>query len=242
MGRRSLRELVPPWAAQNWRQARDSCVPVLYRRAFHLRPEGARFSQPRATPSFMHTSRKPQCFNELQNRTNWSCSDRTFTISPIFRANGYLLKRPFKSRPRCVHQRGQRPGERWTLSLPNKNRPNGPTVLDRTWDRLARWADRRSKSSRSPGRCPRSCTQVGSLSVSMSCKIAQTGLAVTAPSPSRPSSARNGYLLKRPFKSRPRCVHQRGRCPGLGEPRAFGPVTHAVSRNKSEILPTRSQP
>ena len=37
-------------------------------------------------PSFMHTSRKPQCFNELQNRTNWSCSDRTFTISPIFRA------------------------------------------------------------------------------------------------------------------------------------------------------------
>jgi hypothetical protein len=34
----------------------------------------------------MHTSRKPQCFNELQNRTNWSCSDRTFTISPIFRA------------------------------------------------------------------------------------------------------------------------------------------------------------
>ena len=154
MGRRSLRELVPPWAAQNWRQARDSCVPVLYRRAFHLRPEGARFSQPRATPSFMHTSRKPQCFNELQNRTNWSCSDRTFTISPIFRANGYLLKRPFKSRPRCVHQRGQRPGERWTLSLPNKNRPNGPTVLDRTWDRLARWADRTLKEFPFPRALP----------------------------------------------------------------------------------------
>ncbi len=72
----------------------------------------------------------------------------------------------------------------------------------------------KGRGSPSPGQRPRSCTQVGSLSVSMSCKIAQTGLAVTAPSPSRPSSARNGYLLKRPFKSRPRCVHQRGQRPG----------------------------
>ena len=189
----------------------------------------------------------------------------------------------------------------------------------------------KGRGSPSPGQRPRSCTQVGSLSVSMSCKIAQTGLAVTAPSPSRPSSARNGYLLKRPFKSRPRCVHQRGqrpgepfrntnvvgptgrrfsllktmcsqmrdgdwdtvrslharsverylgradddrspwpqgtqvawqrnrlarwaekrsawvygapgRCPSLGEPRAFGPGTYRVSRKKTGTLPTHSDP
>ena len=36
------------------------------------------------------------------------------------------------------------------------------------------------------------------------------------------------------------CVLQRGRCPGLGEPRAFGPGTCRVSRNKTGTLPTHS--
>ena len=130
----------------------------------------------------------------------------------------------------------------------------------------------------------------------MSCRIAQTGLAVTAPSPSRPSSARNGYLLKRPFKSRPRCVHQRGqrpgepcrdtnaigptgqrfflqsqpqatqvayqrkrlarwaetcsvlaygspgRCPGLGERRAFGPAKYRVSGKRTGMRRSHSDP
>ncbi len=33
-----------------------------------------------------------------------------------------------------------------------------------------------------------------------------------------------------------------GRCPGLGEPRAFGPGTYRVSRKKTGTLPTYSDP
>ena len=36
--------------------------------------------------------------------------------------------------------------------------------------------------------------------------------------------------------------HAPGRCPGLGEPRAFGPATYRVSRKKTGILPTRPDP
>ncbi len=62
-------------------------------------------------PSFMHTSRKPQCFNELQNRTNWSCSDRTFTISPIFRAKRIPAETALQVKTEmCASTRAEAPG------------------------------------------------------------------------------------------------------------------------------------
>ena len=63
-------------------------------------------------PSFMHTSRKPQCFNELQNRTNWSCSDRTFTISPIFRAKRIPAETALQVKTEmCASTRAEAPGK-----------------------------------------------------------------------------------------------------------------------------------
>ena len=167
-------------------------LPVLFRRASHLRPEGARFSQPRATPSLMHTSRKPQCFNELQNRTNWSCSDRTFTISPIFRANGYLLKRPFKSRPRCVHQRGQRPGE--PCRDTNAIGPTGQRFFLQSQPQATQVAYQRKRLARWAETC--------------------SALAYGSP----------------------------GRCPGLGERRAFGPAKYRVSGKRTGMRRSHSDP